>query len=75
MKVKARLWDNLDNNKAQCHVCANECIILPGKVGICRTRKNFDGEIFTLIYGSHISTGSLDPIEKNHSIISGQCHS
>ena len=64
MKVKARLWDSLDNNKAQCHVCANECIILPGKVGICRTRKNFDGKLFTLIYGSHISTGSLDPIEK-----------
>ncbi|TXT54687.1 MAG: hypothetical protein BAJALOKI1v1_2140002 [Promethearchaeota archaeon] len=64
MKVKARLWDILDNNKVKCHVCANECTILDGKVGICRTRKNIDGELYTLIYGSLISKGSLDPIEK-----------
>jgi len=64
LKYKARLWDKLDDNKVKCHVCANECTILPEKVGICRTRKNFDGELFTLIYGSMISSGSLDPIEK-----------
>ncbi|MHA2007069.1 MAG: AmmeMemoRadiSam system radical SAM enzyme [Promethearchaeota archaeon] len=64
MKVKARLWEKLDNKKIKCHVCANECIIFPDKIGICRTRKNFDGELFTLIYGSLISPGSLDPIEK-----------
>lgn len=64
MKVKARLWEKLEDNKVKCHVCANECMINPGKVGICRTRKNIDGELFTLIYGSMISQGSLDPIEK-----------
>jgi len=64
MKVKARLWEKLEDNKVQCHVCANECMINPGKVGICRTRKNIDGKLFTLIYGSMISQGSLDPIEK-----------
>ncbi len=64
MKVKARLFDKLDENKVKCHVCANECTILPDKVGICRTRKNYNGELFTLIYGSMISKGSLDPIEK-----------
>jgi len=64
MKLKARLFDKLDENKVKCHVCANECTILPDKVGICGTRKNFDGELYSLIYGSLISTGSLDPIEK-----------
>jgi pyruvate formate lyase activating enzyme len=64
MKMKARLWDALDDKKVKCHVCSNECLILPGKVGICRTRKNFDGELYTLIYGSLISSGSIDPIEK-----------
>ena len=64
MKVKARLYDKLEKDKVKCHICANECKILPGKIGICRTRKNFDGELFTLIYGSMISSGSLDPIEK-----------
>ncbi|MHA2038042.1 MAG: AmmeMemoRadiSam system radical SAM enzyme [Promethearchaeota archaeon] len=64
MKIKARLFDKLEDNKVKCHVCANECTILPNKIGICRTRKNFDGELYTLIYGSMISSGSLDPIEK-----------
>ena len=64
MKYKARLWDSLEDNKVKCHVCANECLIFPSKLGICRTRKNYNGELFTLIYGSMISKGSLDPIEK-----------
>ncbi|MHA1194794.1 MAG: AmmeMemoRadiSam system radical SAM enzyme [Promethearchaeota archaeon] len=64
MKKKARLYDTLEDGKTRCHVCANECLILPGKRGICRTRKNFDGVLYTLIYGSLISKGSLDPIEK-----------
>ncbi|MFX1328224.1 MAG: AmmeMemoRadiSam system radical SAM enzyme [Promethearchaeota archaeon] len=64
MKVKARLWDSLEDKKVKCHVCANECTILSEKVGICRTRKNFNGELYSLIYGSMISSGSLDPIEK-----------
>ncbi len=64
MKKEARLWDILGDNKVKCHVCANECIILPDKVGICRTRKNINGVLYTLIYGSMISRGSLDPIEK-----------
>ncbi|MBY9006207.1 MAG: AmmeMemoRadiSam system radical SAM enzyme [Candidatus Lokiarchaeota archaeon] len=64
MKVKARLWNKLENNKVKCNVCANECIIGIEKLGICRTRKNIKGELYTLIYGSHISKGSLDPIEK-----------
>ncbi|TFF87268.1 MAG: AmmeMemoRadiSam system radical SAM enzyme [Promethearchaeota archaeon] len=64
MKKIARLWDKLENNKVKCHVCANECIITLGNMGICRTRKNFDGELYTLIYGSMISPGTIDPIEK-----------
>ena len=62
MKIKARLWEALEDQKVKCQVCANRCIITPGKVGICRTRKNFNGELFSLIYGSLISDGSLDPI-------------
>lgn len=64
MKIEARLYDKLEDNKVQCHVCANECIIKPDRLGICRTRKNHDGTLYTLIYGSMISWGSLDPIEK-----------
>jgi pyruvate formate lyase activating enzyme len=62
MKKEARLWERLENNKVKCSVCANECIVTQGNLGICRTRKNFDGAFYTLIYGSLISNGSLDPI-------------
>ena len=64
MKHEAKLWNRLENNNIQCNVCANECIITPGKLGVCRTRRNINGTLYTLIYGSHISSGSLDPIEK-----------
>ncbi|MFO8020446.1 MAG: AmmeMemoRadiSam system radical SAM enzyme [Promethearchaeia archaeon] len=64
MIKKAKLWESLEDKKVECHVCANECIITPGNVGICGTRKNIDGEIFSLTYGSMISKGSIDPIEK-----------
>ena len=30
------------DGKVKCHVCANQCSIVPDKVGICRTRKNFN---------------------------------
>jgi pyruvate formate lyase activating enzyme len=64
MKKEARLWERLENNKVKCSVCANECIVTQGNLGICRTRKNFDGTFYTLIYGSLISNGSLYHIEK-----------
>jgi len=64
MKKEARLWEKLENKKVQCFVCGNKCVVTPGNLGICRTRKNFEGTFYTLIYGSLISKGSLDPIEK-----------
>ena len=64
LKVLAKLWDKLEKNNVKCNVCANRCTITSGNVGICRTRKNIEGELYTLIYGSLISPGSLDPIEK-----------
>lgn len=64
MKKKAVLWDPLDDKKVKCNVCAWRCVRAPGKRGFCRTRMNIDGEMYTLIYGSMISPGSLDPIEK-----------
>ncbi len=38
-------------------------LIQEGKLGNCRTRKNIDGRLFSLIYGTVTSTAS-DPIEK-----------
>ncbi len=64
MKKEAVLYDKLDDNKVQCNVCARRCVINQGKRGNCGTRLNEDGILYTLIYGSLISRGSIDPIEK-----------
>jgi len=59
----ARFFEKLDDDKVQCHLCAHECIIDPGKRGICRVRENRAGTLYSLVYGRMIS-GNTDPIEK-----------
>ncbi len=47
----------------QCRLCAKECVIHPGKRGLCRTRENVDGQLRSLVYGRPVSM-NVDPIEK-----------
>jgi len=49
--------------KVQCFLCPHNCVITPGKLGLCRTRKNIDGELYSLNYGK-VTSIALDPIEK-----------
>ncbi|MHA1612591.1 MAG: hypothetical protein ACTSYU_11105, partial [Promethearchaeota archaeon] len=67
MKKIAQLWEpigNPDEREVLCKVCAHYCHIKPNKRGFCQTRMNIDGKLYSLIYGSCISRGSNDPIEK-----------
>jgi pyruvate formate lyase activating enzyme len=50
-------------DKARCLTCERRCLLPPGGVGWCRTRKNLNGKIYTLVYGL-ISSLSANPIEK-----------
>ncbi len=59
----ARFWEALEDQKVQCHLCAHECQIDPGKRGICQTRENQGGHLYTLVYGKVIAE-NIDPIEK-----------
>jgi pyruvate formate lyase activating enzyme len=63
LKKPAKFWEKLPEDKVRCTLCPRFCVISPGKVGLCRVRKNEGGELFTLIYGSIISM-AVDPIEK-----------
>ncbi|MBI2932310.1 MAG: AmmeMemoRadiSam system radical SAM enzyme [Planctomycetes bacterium] len=57
------LTDPLPNHKVRCNVCAVRCIIPEGNRGVCRTRLNRQGTLYTLIYG--LTSGACaDPIEK-----------
>ncbi len=60
---EARLYEKLEDEKVQCHLCAHECKIDPGKRGICHVRENREGTLYTLVYGRVIAE-HIDPIEK-----------
>ncbi len=49
--------------KIRCEICANNCKIADGSVGICKQHKNVNGELFDLSYGI-VSSLSPDPVEK-----------
>ena len=63
MKREAMLYDRLEGGAVRCHVCQWECRIGDGKLGVCRTRLNEKGTLYTLIYGE-VSSLHVDPIEK-----------
>lgn len=50
-------------SKIKCNICPNYCNLSEGQVGICRARKNENGQIISINYG-HITSLALDPIEK-----------
>ncbi len=60
---EALLYSPCDGKQVHCHVCQWDCLIAPGKRGVCRTRENRDGTLFSLI-DDQVSAVCLDPIEK-----------
>jgi pyruvate formate lyase activating enzyme len=63
MKKLADFWKKINDNKIQCNLCAHNCRINDGEFGKCAVRKNENGKLYSLIYGSTSSIAS-DPIEK-----------
>lgn len=63
MIKEGALYDELPGNKVKCNVCAHRCTIAEGKTGICGTRHNNKGKLYTLIYNT-VSSEAIDPIEK-----------
>ncbi len=58
----AMLQEKADR-KIRCNVCHRRCSIVDGGLGWCRTRKNQDGKLITLIYGA-ASSVAANPVEK-----------
>lgn len=61
--MKAILWDSAGKASVRCRVCANGCLIQPGRIGLCGTRANQDGEMTSLV-ANVVSACNLDPVEK-----------
>ena len=63
--IKAQFFSRLEKPEkiVQCVLCPHNCVIKLDKLGICRVRKNLNGELYSLSYNKF--TGyNLDPIEK-----------
>ncbi|MFP4085177.1 MAG: AmmeMemoRadiSam system radical SAM enzyme [Desulfobacteraceae bacterium] len=52
-----------DGKTVQCEICPNRCVLAPGDRGICRSRVNIDGTLYSLTYGNPCAV-HVDPIEK-----------
>ncbi len=60
---EAMYWEKTQDEKVQCRLCPQKCVIAAGRKGFCRVRKNEGGTLFTVNYGKCSSYG-MDPIEK-----------
>ncbi len=58
----AELVDRREGDVVQCHACAHECVIGPGKAGVCAVRVNQDGEL--RVPHGYVEGLAIDPIEK-----------
>jgi len=60
---EAQFYKTLTNNEVQCRLCNHFCRLREGQIGLCRTRKNKDGRLYSLVYG-YPAVLNVDPIEK-----------
>ncbi len=60
---EAMFYQKLDDNKVWCQLCPRKCIISEGKRGLCRVRENWQGKLYSLVYGKPCSV-DIGPIEK-----------
>jgi len=60
---QALLFKKLGGKKVQCNLCAFNCILNEGDIGVCKVRKNIQGELYSLNYDK-IAAFNADPIEK-----------
>lgn len=61
--MECMYYEQKENNMVECNLCPHNCTIRNGNLGICRVRKNVNGILKSLNYGS-ISSYAYDPIEK-----------
>lgn len=60
---QALFYEKTEDSMVHCYLCPHNCIIKPSMSGVCRARKNIDGELYSLNYG-RIASLALDRIEK-----------
>lgn len=59
----AMYYEKLAGDMVHCLLCPNSCRLSEGQIGSCRSRKNVNGELVSLVYGN-MASSHVDPIEK-----------
>jgi pyruvate formate lyase activating enzyme len=59
---EATFYQKLRNYKVRCDLCERRCEIPPDTKGVCKTRINIHGKLYTLVYGD-VSAIESRPIE------------
>lgn len=62
-EVPAKFGQALSDGSVRCLLCPLECVIPNGRAGVCRFRKNKDGQLFLTNYGEVVDI-ALENIEK-----------
>ena len=52
-----------EDESVRCELCPHHCLIRTGGTGLCRSRKNINGKLLSMVYGQPCSL-AIDPIEK-----------
>ncbi len=60
---EAIYYRKLDNKRVTCTNCPNLCLLTDGDRGICRSRINRNGTLYSIAYGNPCAV-NIDPIEK-----------
>jgi len=60
---EALLYEKMNHQVVQCHLCHHGCVIKPGSMGICQVRENRSGQLFTHV-DQKVIAQHIDPIEK-----------
>jgi len=60
---EASFYRQLEGGNVQCELCPNRCLLKNGQTGICKSRENIDGKLYSVVYGKPVIT-AVDPIEK-----------
>jgi pyruvate formate lyase activating enzyme len=61
---EALLYEKLPGSRVRCHNCQWRCTISPGKLGVCRMRRNSDGVLYDLNY-AETSSVAVDPSRRS----------
>jgi len=60
---EALFYRALNNRSVECLLCNQDCVIKPGKAGLCRVRFNRGGSLYSAVYANPAAV-VVEPVEK-----------